>query len=325
MKKQLIIALVLTLVVVAFVASPASADNGPHGGFTPTTDGCAGCHRAHTGVGTPLLKASSIYALCTACHGVTAGGANTDVLDGKNIADSKALKGGGFNTTFMNTTLAVAAPGAAIASTSQHKVNGMAGYAADILWGNGAIGSGAGPSVTLECSSCHDPHGKAGSGSTATYRILRSTPDLTQAAGVADVADSTAKVYTVSDTANKYYGQKYPSATDTDADNGKIAAITAWCTTCHTRLHAVNAADSGDAIYKYRHQTNGTNVATYAVPTSAGDKAPACLTCHVAHGTSAAMSTYSAGVMEPGSTTTAMGASLLRVDNRGVCQQCHNK
>ena len=67
MKRNCILVLPLALALVAVLGlsvNVARADNGPHGGYTPTTDACAGCHRAHTGVGDPLLKASTSYALC---------------------------------------------------------------------------------------------------------------------------------------------------------------------------------------------------------------------------------------------------------------------
>jgi predicted CXXCH cytochrome family protein len=69
-------------------ARHASADGGPHGGYTATggtqgglPDQCAACHRVHQGqsVGR-LLKASSPYALCLTCH--NGSGSVLDVLDG---------------------------------------------------------------------------------------------------------------------------------------------------------------------------------------------------------------------------------------------------
>jgi hypothetical protein len=64
----------------------------------------------------------------------------------------------------------------------------------------------------------------------------------------------------------------------------------------------------------YRHRSTTGNVG--------------CLSCHVAHGSSATMGTNSGAVPWPGGGTTPAGnarSSLLRVDNRGVCQSCHNK
>ena len=52
----------------------ASADNGPHGGFTATTDACAGCHRAHTAqFGSNALLITDPEDLCMSCHGGGAG------------------------------------------------------------------------------------------------------------------------------------------------------------------------------------------------------------------------------------------------------------
>jgi hypothetical protein len=58
-----------------------------------------------------------------------------------------------------------------------------------------------------------------------------------------------------------------------------------------------------------------------------------CLTCHVAHGSAATMSGY-ANVAdstnpEPDSGTGSVppddGNALLRTNNRGVCEACHNQ
>ena len=80
--KKFLIALALGIVLVLALATVASADNGPHGGFNGSTDACASCHRAHSAVSADgmLLVASDIYTLCTNCHDGT--GAYTNVVDG---------------------------------------------------------------------------------------------------------------------------------------------------------------------------------------------------------------------------------------------------
>jgi predicted CXXCH cytochrome family protein len=131
--------------------------------------------------------------------------------------------------------------------------------------------------------------------------------------------------------------------------------ITAWCSTCHSRYNTQQAGasstspvtttnpadnsslpipggfgngrpyasgtgsyntDSGDAIYKYRHGTQNRQ----------------CTMCHVAHGSNAVMDTepttagaqgYSGNYPYPNGTTSA-SSRLLKVDNRGTCQQCHD-
>lgn len=137
---------------------PASANGGPHGGFTLTTGTCAGCHRAHTAVGEMLLKAESIYGLCTTCH---AGTAQTDVVHGVQTGTGRSLNGGGFEQ----------ATGEVV--TSSHtvaglRVNGFPAGGIGTAWGSqdGSGDAGVGVSGTLECTSCHNPHG------STNYRIL---------------------------------------------------------------------------------------------------------------------------------------------------------
>lgn len=316
----------LALALTALWSDPVFADAPPHdGNYTATTDSCAGCHRTHTGSGAGLLKTTSSYNLCMACHGITSGGANTNVQTGTYLATGRPLKGGGFGTGYMNTNLAASATVAAV--TSKHRVNGMTGYTPGTIWGIGALNSGPGTTFSLECYSCHDPHGKSGAGGVATYRTLRSIPRYVTGAGTFSVPDVTTKEYTVKDATGKYYGENYPASDDNNlTDNTKITALSSWCATCHTRIHgagASGATSSGDAIFAYRHRTDGSNIST-----SSANGAPACLTCHVAHGSSAIMGSYSSSVPKPGTAEGGgnyLDSSLLRINNRGVCEACHNK
>jgi predicted CXXCH cytochrome family protein len=130
-------------------------------------------------------------------------------------------------------------------------------------------------------------------------------------------------------------------------------------------FEGTGSTDSGDAIYTFRHKT-GANMTAYNASSTCGytdechgipsregyGAALSCLGCHVAHGTSAAMNAY-AQIPWPGEDATtydglpgtsvdadlmasadwpwdaelADRSSLLRLDNRGVCQNayCHPK
>lgn len=93
-----VLTLVLALGVVLGNGS-ATADNGPHQeGQSPTTDACAGCHRAHTGQAAYLLKTDEV-SLCTTCHDGSQ--ATTNVLDGLSTGGG-ALRAGGFNNASIN-------------------------------------------------------------------------------------------------------------------------------------------------------------------------------------------------------------------------------
>jgi predicted CXXCH cytochrome family protein len=342
----------------------AQADNGPHVssakgvgvGQTVVADGCASCHRAHTAQGSFLL-ATGQEGLCYTCHGSSAGGASTNVVDGvgyevggvQNRDRSTApgaLRGGGFDYALIgsatptketyvsgtslrarNQNIPVLAVGKA--TTSNHNVSG----ATSTAWGNGAANSGVGAAVALECGSCHNPHGNG------NYRILRPIPVdsnvpptvdpitgvSTPAVGV-QIPDASVKVYTTSN----YWatGDSTVPATRNGlpavAPDGFIANVSDWCTTCHTRYLAGSGSyktDSGDAIYKFRHRSD-----RYDKVGSAN-----CITCHVAHGSNASMSGASSKqVTQPDGTQATQhglgvtGSRLLRVDNRGICVMCHN-
>ena len=190
---------------VLIASAPAFADNGPHVSMTNTNlsgsqagiggalgGGCASCHRAHTAKATEmLLKTSDEVALCESCHGGTGNGATTDVFDGVAYnGKTGALRGGGFSKAAIDSGAAVRGPGTYSApewrinktqnainvlgtpatATSQHSVGSPT---TQTMWGNGAFAASANygaPGVTLECSSCHDPHGNG------NFRILNPVP-----------------------------------------------------------------------------------------------------------------------------------------------------
>jgi predicted CXXCH cytochrome family protein len=304
-------------------AVPAMADNGPHmAGQSPITDSCAGCHRIHTGKAPHLLKEAQSD-LCYTCHGSSATGANNDVEDGVGYSGegrsggvAGALRGGGFsyallesdNPTIGGSTGVIPARGSGQPVNSTHSIDSTEQTA----WGFGEISGEVdyGKTLSLSCGNCHDPHGNG------NYRILRTTPrelyehgETIPAGGEVAIPDATTKVYT---TAN------YWRADDVN-QVGFIENIADWCSTCHSRYLADHqgSTDSGDAIYTYRHTTDQA---------TAGAGKRNCIQCHVAHGSNSSMTAKADSVPFPDGSGAGEGDSrLLRLNNRGVCQMCHNK
>lgn len=330
---RLFFVLVAVSLCVAAPVRAARADNGPHAVQGPTTDACAGCHRAHTAQAAYLLKVD-VPGLCLTCH--DGSGATTNVVDGLSMSVAgRGLKGGGFtNATIDSNWDGVAAPAAV---TSSHTMDGTT---PGTVWGNGAIGSGPGlAGFTMTCINCHNPHG----GTTPTYRILRAVPVGSGATGGGVLLpDEDVKRYNVNSSENKYFGEVYFGGYWYD-----IEQMSAWCAQCHTRYdtypqeypNGPGHTDSGDPIFRYRHLTRYDSWIDCAVchdpiiapnpfdidgPAIAHE--PSCENCHVAHGTSAQTGSYSGSVAWPDGAMVPSGSgrsSLLRLDARGVCMGCH--
>ncbi len=386
-----------------FVAAlPALADGGPHrisvnsGSAGISADSCAGCHRAHTATAANLLN-SDQPEICLNCHDGSK--AATDVVNGVQYSASAqtepvlgALRGGGFQYALIDSgntaryayalspyglsltgKVGPLATGAQVTST--HGGTGgiySAGWGTGTVWGNGANGSGTGATVTLECGSCHNPHGNG------QYRILQVKPSLTATSGtftlgiasgikVTDTTTTGPHNYTirpatngadangsagaiVAGTTGDYWRYKWdptgtiPWSTGTGlaADpmntgwNGtnltpanNQGAMTAWCVTCHTRYNGMLDANgkpsslstsnpTSDADFMYKHGTTRVG----------------CAQCHVSHGSNAMMTgTNSLNFTDPANhkppTVTISGVTsgdsrLLKINNRGTCQMCHD-
>lgn len=304
---------VLAAALVAGGTTTASADAGPHmvTGSDATPDKCASCHRIHTGQNEYLLKeAGTVQDFCYSCHGTGGPGSDLAVQEGKYYGLGSgppyggkvtygALRGGGFDTALIDTddpTPGFIAPLTTGEPTqSWHTIDGTT---AGTLWGNGAIGSGVGPTYTLDCASCHNPHGNG------QFRVLRPIPTGSGAAVAVNVTDQPDP---------KSYGASNYLYMGADVS---LFQMSSWCSTCHTRYLASSTADSGDPIYAYRHRSDGSSNR-------------ACITCHASHGTNALMpGAYSSTVEWPGGgvgTTDNNNSRLLKMNNRGICIKCHTE
>ena len=152
-----------------------------------------------------------------------------------------------------------------------------------------------------------------------------------------------------------YTKAQYAKAPGSDATKG----MTGWCAGCHTVYTAQTSkyqgADGFGFIDRHRHPVN-VPLSNFAGPRSVvvtdnvlpldhaiGASHPLvnkdadwveCLTCHNAHGASTIMTGY-ANVFDPANDNTPNSgigglppvndSALLKLDNRAVCEACHNK
>ena len=294
--KKLGIIVVLVCGMLAIMAGSAFAYGGPHVAFTATNnDGCAGCHVTHAAKGAKLLTANTQTDFCFLCH--AGSGSSLNALEGTNTGTGNYVTAGGFNLEDQkNEAGVITVPG----HTSVHTMGSNVSIP----------GGGAGITGGFQCGSCHNPHG------SDNARILKTVVNgVTTAPVTMTVTNNTVVSY----------------------DGG----INQWCAACHTRFNAaVNAGHdkTNDALGMYRHAMGVSAV----LPTGANGNIVtgtpleankvACLTCHRAHGTKAKMvGSYSNGSLGglyrdngTGFEKGVVGSALLRLNDRGVCFNCHN-
>lgn len=213
-------------------------------------------------------------------------------------------------------------------------VDGNALTPQNVIWGNGAISStkNTGKSLSsaeaLVCVDCHNPHGGEGgldaNGNVlGTYRILRKIPYKSDASTGVILNDETTKTYTTTN-----YWTQYAIGGAGASEPWTPNDMSRWCSTCHTRYLTGSEDNSGDALFKYRHKSNGNSSMTgqFGAPYKAETFSTQCLQCHVSHGSNASMNPARAtGEMPWPGSTTARGneSTLLKINERGTCVACH--
>jgi predicted CXXCH cytochrome family protein len=160
--------------------------------------------------------------------------------------------------------------------------------------------------------------------STTTFTVANTeTAAYTSGGKLSGIADALGtKVYTTTNywaaDDHNYTGVNIPASTTAIAPTAFIANISQWCSTCHTRVLAGSGAwdvNSGDAMYTFKHRSQNGK-----------EYSPNCIQCHVAHGSNARMtgSGPNSNLVGTEITGTPGDSFLLRVDNRGTCNMCHN-
>jgi predicted CXXCH cytochrome family protein len=362
-------------------------NSGAGTGSTLTSDSCAGCHRAHTASGSNLIAADDANALCTTCHGTSGAGATTNVDNGMQYAlgsgttgrgaEAAALRSGGFLTARIDSShpsritygaIVNGVPGIlgsanvpVLASdqptTSAHIALNPSLVSKGIAWGNGA--TGAGQPLSLECTSCHNPHGNG------QYRILIPSPgdgsgplfedlpvNVTDAALPTGTGAAGVRNYTVEwgRTLADVVAGTYPGGGTGPTGGDYFRRYLPWNGVPGSTV----AGSFGD---RPMYVPGGTNLTSFRAQitawcstchtrydrvtgagTDTGDPIfryrhtvggnPECTVCHVAHGSNAQMTgTYSSAFPYPdsvGGSDLSASSRLLKIDDRGTCQACHD-
>ncbi|MHB9095753.1 MAG: hypothetical protein ACYC21_13890 [Eubacteriales bacterium] len=281
-----------------------------HSDFSANTGLCGYCHVTHAADGQKLIRGVNNTELCKICHGPGAPGSRYSVWDGTTrLKDGSVVKSLGGPIAAGPTT-----PWGADA-TSSH------------MYGLGPTPGYTSPTIRLpgqefNClEQCHKPHANSNN-----YRLLEGSAETIAA-----------WVYNPTGLARETaYYETFDSA---------------MCNTCHSRFYG--APDSARHLvrydpafpeappqmdpytnqYVYTHTAKITDVTTWnggaAVPSQPvpllKDKVIFCLSCHYPHGTTVTGAIYSAYDKNQNGLYDDSTTALKRMDNSGICQNCHKK
>jgi len=292
------------------------ANDNAHTVFTNSTYMCAKCHVTHSGLKEKLLIQATYYDLCMLCHGTANIQSKYDVKSGL------VLTGGGWKPSL----------GGPIGSgfTSRHDVDDNSSVDTTVY------GSAPGKILTFTCISCHLPHGTT---RDVNYRLLRKTVYPSN-----DKFTSTTVSYTaysiVSDPAvgEELYmvsgNSEFCTACHFDYDDGSSDYPgTTYGATGYYR-HPVTVGNRVYSVYStlparnwYPEAGDSLPLQTNVTGESIGsDKRTAvvCSTCHYAHGTPKPFNvSYPQGTGQV--FAEVYNQKMLRLDDYGVCQSCHQK
>lgn len=281
-----------------------------HRYFAADTNQCARCHSTHAAAGPKLLRQATIDDMCKTCHASGTGSkyqVNYGTVQGPGGTTLTAL-GGLFGNKFGS--------GAGLPTPTGWHPLGRAISAAP-----GGDGSASNPAweEILSCGSCHTAHAD----SQYQYRLLRKKlPNMTLSGSGQVLTGVLVEGYAKTSTGKE--------------DAVYVTGIDKFCGGCHADYNTGAVNGSGhtqSGIYNpffYRHAV-GKDISTYENPGGSvgltttlpleavaapflSDGSPHsagkvfCLTCHKPHGV-----------------TTTPNLKLLRMNNRAVCQDCHDK
>lgn len=293
-----------------------------HKFFGSDTNQCAKCHATHTGEGAKLLQRATVDDTCKTCHAGSGSKYQVDVgkVDNGTVTKLDA-PAGPFGQVITPASLVVPTS-AHIVSAPINSAPGGNTTATEAVWTE-PLGCGS-------CHSAHPPRGYAGVTKTSyQYRLLKTLlPEWYNP--TTQKYDQVALVEAYAVTLADKEGVNY------------VSGLNQFCGGCHTDFNTTGVVGSGeDANGKYSMKTRHAvgigpgwhpqTVLPFEGPgTWDGSKAAFagninCATCHRTHGTTTTNTDPGTTFNLPDSRTFTNYSHLLRLDNRAVCQQCHNK
>ncbi len=310
-----------------------------HGNYLSNTNTCAACHSNHKGKGSAkqLLIQDSIRALCETCH--------TEGQNGsKYLVDYGAVRD--------NQGKYLPSPAGPITMGTEAEIFGSAAPDIDELKARGIKKATSAHAYTgdhvapgdrlnldkngillpmrnMQCTSCHQAHS-----SDNNYRLLKSvnnsySTDPVTGKIITTVVPVVVEAYAVNDGAGETVRYK--------------SGITQFCEQCHKVFRdGTKVTYNEETIYLHPGEKamnlHGALLTSDLPLQNVKDLAPGdspnnitltngktresyitCITCHYGHGTTAIGE-------QPSNYTTGVTSTMLkRMDNQGICQECHKQ
>lgn len=343
--KRLAVSLGLVLVAIFGFAGIAYAENWyayqakTHYGFSVATESCSNCHVTHTAASAKLLFSGRTQTeFCYLCH-VSVDSSPYDVEHG-------LIKANDLDNVILNPSTAGKFGYRDGGVSSRHDVDTLStnsvALAANAIPGNDLSNGNNGFPNGFKCGSCHDVH----AGDAANDRLLKNR--------IWDVQAPLANVI------NFAYDSTTLQVTKYAVTANEVNAINGYCGLCHGRFNVgndagklvTNAAMQNVAGSTYYRHALGVSIAANSSPTlapylgnpdptsGAGKNVVLCLTCHYAHGSSVMPNAESGKTWSRDGDMVPVvgpqngpdggpqgngnpGSTLLRMDKRGVCFDCH--
>lgn len=199
MKRKVIMAAILTILLVAVAASIALAN--PHGNYATTTNKCKQCHKVHDAQGTyKLLNATNAENACDYCH-APGGTSSKQVYTVSNPVDQHSKGAALSSTPITSKTLA-----GYLYCFTCHSVHGANALASYILKVDPAGDGGQAANANQFCADCHDKAAASNSHVMTTASNQKAFMDSTNCSSCHAEPGGVAGDYPHTSTSHKFLG-----------------------------------------------------------------------------------------------------------------------
>ncbi len=139
-----------------------------------------------------------------------------------------------------------------------------------------------------------------------------------------EIAQYNADLATAGKTTDPISGAALPLPVAQSSLSNKGGLMTAWCVQCHTRYDGVSTVTGTAPTQSLTASSLAANSADTTFMIKHGTTRVGCEQCHVQHGSNALMTGSNSSTYKDPSGVVSSDSRLLKVNNRGTCQLCHD-